>query len=126
MNQLYGALITFEMREFDKDAPKREATFKVSKRVEDEVIDQVDEFDEAEANFVGRLKKDIDKCKGKLPFTYFNCGRIGHFASKCTFRESIDSSKRDKFKRSLYSKENNCSSKDEDHDYSANENSSWP
>lgn len=33
MDQLYGALTTFEMREFDKEEPKKEATFKANKKM---------------------------------------------------------------------------------------------
>lgn len=97
------------MREFDKDAREKEVLFKVSKKVEDGATDEYDGFDEVEANFVTILKKGIGKHKGKLPFKCFNCGRIGHFSSKCTFKESKDSNKRDKFKRRIYSKESCCS-----------------
>ena len=44
--------------------------------------------------------------KGKLPFKCFNCGRITHSAKKCPFEENKGSYK----KRSLYSKEDSCSS----------------
>jgi hypothetical protein len=34
------------------------------------------------ANFIRKLKKGTDKYKGMLPLKCFNCGGIGHFASK--------------------------------------------
>jgi hypothetical protein len=36
---------------------------------------------------VKRLKKGSGKYKGKLPFKFFNCGRIGHFANKCPHKK---------------------------------------
>jgi len=39
-----------------------------------------------------KLKGGPDKYKGNIPFKLFNCGRIGHFSSKCPYekREDID------------------------------------
>lgn len=69
-----------------------------------------------------KQKEGTDKYKGKLPFKCFNCGRIGLFASKFTFQESLDNNKREKFKRNLYSKKRRtCSSTNEDHDNSNDE-----
>lgn len=79
VDEMFGALTAFEMSEFDKDVPKKEVAFKVSRNIEDETVDQNDNFDEVEANFVRRLKKGIDKYKGKLPFKCINCGIIGLF-----------------------------------------------
>jgi hypothetical protein len=40
------------MREFDKDSQKMEATFEVSKKVEDETTNKNGEFDEVEEFFL--------------------------------------------------------------------------
>jgi len=36
---------------------------------------------------VRKLKRGTDKYKGKFPFKCFNCGKIGHFTSKCPHRK---------------------------------------
>lgn len=62
--------------------------------VEDDVVDQLNDFEYMdEANFVIRLNKGTELYKGKLPLKCYNCARIGHFASKSSFRESIDNNK---------------------------------
>ena len=55
-----------------------------------------------EARFIKKLEKGrTGKYKGKLPLKYFNYGRIGHFASKCTYPKQDDSDEREtsKFKK---------------------------
>jgi hypothetical protein len=37
------------------------------------------------ANFMKKLKKGTGKYKGKIPLICFNCGKIGHFANKCSY-----------------------------------------
>jgi hypothetical protein len=64
-----------------KDKPtSREASFKADKNEDFEP-------DEIEEKFVKRLKKGSGKYKGKLPFKFFNCGKIGHFSNKCPHKK---------------------------------------
>ena len=79
MDPLLGILTSYEMS-IDKDKlTTRESSFKENKDVNSEM-------DAAEANFVRRLKKGSGKYKGKIPFKCFKCGKIGHFASKCSLK----------------------------------------
>jgi hypothetical protein len=36
------------------------------------------------------MKKGTGKYKGMLPLICFNCGKIGHFASKCPYDKKSD------------------------------------
>jgi hypothetical protein len=74
IDQLLGTLNAYEMR-IGKDKPtSREASF-IEYKNEDF------EPNEIEEKFVRRLKKGSGKYQGKFPFKFFNCEKIGHFAS---------------------------------------------
>jgi hypothetical protein len=70
------------------------------------------------------LKRGTEEYKGMLPLICFNCGKIGHFDSKCPYAKKLDSdeeeypkkekkykkgdkrrNKNNFFKKSLYSME---------------------
>jgi DNA-directed RNA polymerase subunit N (RpoN/RPB10) len=37
------------------------------------------------------LKRETDKYKGMFPLKCFNCGKIVHFANKCSYAKKSDS-----------------------------------
>jgi hypothetical protein len=105
LDKLLGTLTTYEMRITKGNSTKREAYFKVDKNTDSDI-------DEIEANFVRRLKKGSGIYKGKLPLKCFNCGKIGHFKSKCPPKikdKTYDNEEKHKHKK-LY-KENNFKKK---------------
>jgi hypothetical protein len=89
MDELHGIITAYEMRTGQEKPSKGENEFEASKgtthheHVSNE--NNLDRSDEEEVNFIKKLKKVSRKYKGKLPFKCFNCGKIGHFASKFSY-----------------------------------------
>jgi hypothetical protein len=118
IDQLLGTLTAYEMRINRDKSSTREASFKEDKNTDSE-------FDDIEETFVRILTKGSGKYQGKLPFKCFNCGKIGHFSSKCPHQkkdQNSDDEKKYKYKK--YNKKkslvanNDNSSEDTDSDSS--------
>ena len=93
-NKLYGIITVYEMRTETNNVSRKEVVFKATgnpKSHRNECKNIAYMSDEEEDNFVIKLKRGQGKYKGKLPFKCFKCGRIGNFASKCTYEENEDS-----------------------------------
>lgn len=79
VEQLHGILTAYEMR---KGSPSdiRETTFKDTSKgnKKEELKESSYVSDEEEENFVKKLQVGIGRLRGKLPFKFFSCGRVGH------------------------------------------------
>eukprot|EP00253_Pinus_taeda_P028597 PITA_28597 len=86
MSQRHGILTAYEMR---KGGPsdRREAAFKASGKGDYYEASDVPEEEEEESNFVINLQRGSGRFRGKLPFKFFSCGRVGHYAAKCPYKD---------------------------------------
>eukprot|EP00253_Pinus_taeda_P011740 PITA_11740 len=86
MSQLHEILTAYEMR---KGGPsdRREAAFKASGKGDYYEASHVPEEEEEESNFVRNLQRGSGRFRVKLPFKCFACGRVGHYAAKCPYKD---------------------------------------
>ena len=89
VDQLHGIFTAYEMSTMNDKSTKDETTFKASKtKINQKKKLQTYHHEESnveQANFTRKLQKGSGKYKGKLLFKCFNCGEVGHFASKCLY-----------------------------------------
>jgi hypothetical protein len=98
IDQILGTLTAYEIRIGKAKPTSREASFKADKNEDSEP-------DEIEEKIVRRLKKGSDKYQGKFPFKCFNCGKIGHVASKCTHKKKeLNAEGEEKYKSKRFGK----------------------
>ena len=116
ISQLHEIITTYEM---SKGGPsdRREAAFKASSKGDYYESGHVSE-EEEESNFVKNLQRGVGRFCGNLPFKYFTCGRVSHYATKCPHKDKSDKGKEpvNVTKKSYYTHEDSdgLSNSDED------------
>lgn len=92
LDELYGTLTAYEMRVGKgrgKGIGNKEVVFKAIQKlkIKEETESEDSDNEEENANLAKRFGTGQGKYKGKLPFKCFNCGKIGHYASRCPKRK---------------------------------------
>eukprot|EP00253_Pinus_taeda_P025092 PITA_25092 len=125
MSQLHGILTAYEMR---KGGPsdRSEATFKASGKGDYYEASHVPEEEEEESNLVRNLQRGSGRFRGKLHFKFFACGRVGHYAAKCPYKDkgkepSRWNKKQGANKKSYYTHEDSDGLSNSDEDEQGNE-----
>ena len=95
MDELHGILTAYEMRTGQNGSARKEASFNSTLK------NQSENPNDEEAFCINKLERGYGKYKGKLPLKCFNCGRIGHFDSKCTYTRQYENEEKEssKFKK---------------------------
>ena len=72
----------------------REATFKALAKGKEELNESWHiSKEEDEVNFVKKPQWGSGRFRGKLPFKFFACDRVGHYATKCLQKDKYDKGK---------------------------------
>ena len=89
MVQLHGILTAYEMRRGGPSEVK-EAVFRTSTKGKEVQKTEGSGYisEEDEIKFLKKLQLATGRFRGKLPLTFFDCGRVGHYAAKCPYKET--------------------------------------
>lgn len=123
MDELHGSAISYEIRK--GNSTHKEVAFKASNTLRKGKscdCNSDDFYTEIKlVQFVKKMKK-WSKLKGKYPLICFKRGKIGHYDTKCPFKDDNDDdeSKRKSFKNKGSNKKKFLSKQDSD-DYDENE-----
>ncbi|XP_057866071.2 uncharacterized protein LOC131073611 [Cryptomeria japonica] len=91
MDELFGSVLAYEMRTISGENSKREVDLNSTKKWKEEAINvEEDDSNDVEANFVRKLKQGSGKYRGKLPFKFFDYGKIRYFVANCPYKKKED------------------------------------